>query len=106
MRAFHKSGYSKETAERYVDPSNPLNYLSSFVEKVYKYADGHRTNEISGFRYWFFQDGLNPFQIKFDKPLSEGLNPFDQVMIEGLQAVEIRGNVYFKAEGVKPAGGK
>ncbi|MCP9309815.1 hypothetical protein [Lacticaseibacillus paracasei] len=106
MRAFKKSGYSREVADQYVDSNKPVTYVTSFAEKQYRYEDNRRTDEVSGYRYWFFQEGLNPFQVKFPKTLNEGLNPFDELNFDGLEGIEIRGNVYFRADDVKPAKGK
>ncbi|MGO3096117.1 MAG: hypothetical protein ACTIIY_08380 [Lacticaseibacillus paracasei] len=101
MRAFKKSGYSPEVAEDYIDSKKPVIFLSSFVEKQFKYEDNHRTNEVSGYKYWFVQEGLNPFSVKFSEELNEGLNLLDEVFFVELEGIEIRGNVYFRAKDVK-----
>lgn len=101
MKAFKKTSYSKSVADDYINKDLPVVYVTNVVETMYKYEDSHRTDSVSGYRYWFIQDGLNPFRVKFSEKLSEGLNAFDQVTFDELEGIEIKGNVYFRAKGVK-----
>lgn len=101
MRAFKNSGYSNEIGEKYIDIFQPVIFLSSYVEKQYKYENNQRTETIDGYKYWFIQAGLNPFKVKFSKKLNEGLNLFDEISFEEFEGIEIRGNVYFRAKDVK-----
>lgn len=68
-----KSGYSATTATEYVIPTKPIHSLSTELE---------------------------PFQVKFEDKvkLPEFLSLIE---FENLQAVEVRYNVYFKADGIK-----
>ncbi|WP_434716767.1 hypothetical protein [Lacticaseibacillus paracasei] len=106
MKAFKKAGYSKSVADDYIRQDLPVVFVTSLEETMYKYEDNHRTDQVTGHRYWFVQEGINPFQVKFPEKLSEGLNLFDELTFEELEGIEIRGNIYFRAQGVKPFKGK
>lgn len=105
-----KDGYSATTATEYVIPTKPIHSLSTELEPQQLFEDGKPTGEIIAYKATFVQEGLEPFQVK-----QEGLEPFqvkfeDKVKLpeflsliefENLQAVEVRYNVYFKADGIK-----
>ena len=61
--------------------------------------EGKRTEEITGYKLFFAQEGVNPFAVKFvEKPkLPKFLS---EVFLEKLEAIEIRSQVYFRAESV------
>lgn len=92
--------YHVDTAKKYLDFNLPIQCVSSFVEIQYKFIDQKRTDEITGYKLWFIQKGLNPFTIKFeDEPkLPDFLS---LVEFEQLEGIEIRSNVYFKAKKMK-----
>lgn len=96
----NKSSYSETTAQQYIKTDKPVQSVSSFIEVQYEYLNNQRTNNIKGYKLWFIQEGLNPFSIKFEnKPdLPKFLS---LVEFENLQGIEIRSNVYFKADSVK-----
>lgn len=92
-----RNGYSQEVAGKYIDQNKPLYIVSTFVEKQFNWVNNQRTDEVTGYRYWFIQDGVNPFRIKFTEELKE-LPPFQsEVKIPDLEAIEVRNKVHFKA---------
>ncbi|PQC10769.1 hypothetical protein CUM91_13050 [Enterococcus faecalis] len=92
--------YSNATAQKFINPAIPVNCVTSFVETQYEYVEKQRTDNIKGYKLWFIQEGLNPFTIKFDK--KPDLPPFLSIVeFENLQGIEIRSNVYFKADKLK-----
>lgn len=99
MKVRRNSGYSVEVARHYVDNNSPLRSLSSDLESQYRYENDKRTDEVIGYKAWFTQEGLDPFAVKFEHqiklPKYMSLIEFDN-----LQAIEIRYNVYFKADGL------
>lgn len=97
---YQKSGYSSATAEKYINTHQPTYSLSSELEKQVKYEDGKRTDEVIGYRAWFSQEGLPPFTVKF---LHEVKLPkyMSLIQFENLQGIEIKYDVYFKAEELK-----
>lgn len=99
MKAFKKSGYSTETAINYIDSNAPISSLSVKLEKQYKYEDGKRTDEITGYKAWFTQAGAPAFTVKFAHEI-ELPKYMSLVQFDNLQAIEIRYNVYFKADGI------
>ncbi|MBB2507474.1 hypothetical protein G5S33_00865 [Staphylococcus cohnii subsp. cohnii] len=102
INRFKKNGYSSEVAKRYVEDKD-IYFVSSFPEVQFKYENDQRTNEITGYKYYFLQEGLNPFIIKFEDEIKE-LPPFlSKVTIENLEGIEIRSNVYFKAQSITVA---
>lgn len=95
-----KGGYSDTTANKYVKVNKPIHSVSTELEPQQLFEDGKPTGEIIAYKATFVQEGLEPFQIKFkDKiKLPEFLS---LVEFDNLQAVEVRYNVYFKADGIK-----
>ncbi|MEK5133099.1 hypothetical protein NST39_03355 [Bacillus sp. FSL W8-0645] len=95
-----KSEYNEETAKQYISDDKPIINVSSEVETQYKWIEGKRTDEVTGYKLYFTQEGVNPFVIKFvNNPV---LPPFlSEVKLDNLQAIEIRSNVYFRSEGVR-----
>ncbi|CUL64907.1 hypothetical protein D5K58_04435 [Listeria monocytogenes] len=94
------NSYSETTVPQYISPEKPIINVSSEIEVQYNWVDGKRTDEITGYRLYFSQDGVNPFAVKFKKkpPLPIFLT---EVKLDSLEAIEIRSKVYFRAEGIR-----
>ena len=97
---YRKGGYSKQTAEQYVNLQSPIYLLSDEIEALQKFEDGKPTGEVIAYKIWVGQKGLPPFQLKFlEQPdLPEYLS---LVTFDNLQACEVNYNVYFKADALK-----
>lgn len=95
-----KGGYLATTATAYVNTTKPIYSLSTELETQQLFEDGKPTGEIIAYKATFVQEGLEPFQVKFEDKvkLPEFLS---LVEFDNLQAVEVRYNVYFKADGIK-----
>lgn len=95
----NSSSYSEQTANDYINPKVPVKCATSTIETIFDYQDGKRTENVKGYRLWFVQEGLNPFTVKFETQpvLPEFLA---LVKFDNLQGIEIRNNVYFKADGI------
>jgi hypothetical protein len=95
-----QNSYNTATAGQYIQDSKPIIIVSSEVEIQYNWVDGKRTDEVTGYKLYFAQEGLNPFAVKFvTKP---SLPPFlSEIKLDKLEAIEIRLNVYFRSEGVR-----
>lgn len=95
-----QNAYNEGTARRYISDDKPIINVSSEVEAQYNWIDGKRTDEVTGYKLYFVQEGVNPFAVKFVKKPS--LAPFlSEVKLDKLEAIEIRSNVYFRSEGVR-----
>jgi hypothetical protein len=95
-----QNAYNEETARHYISDDKPIINVSSEVETQYNWIDGKRTNEVTGYKLFFTQEGVNPFAVKFEKKSS--LPPFlSEVKLDKLEGIEIRSNVYFRSEGVR-----
>ncbi|MCM3784927.1 hypothetical protein M3231_18315 [Neobacillus mesonae] len=95
-----QSAYNEETAKRYISDDKPIFNVSSELETQYNWIDGKRTDEVTGYKLFFTQEGVNPFAVKFEKKPS--LPPFlSEVKLERLEAIEIKSNVYFRSEGAR-----
>lgn len=101
IRVKHKkSGYSSQTAFEYISCDEAIYSLSSELEVQQHFEDGKPTGEIIGYKGWFVQKGLDPFQVKFTEKID--LPKFmSLVQFRNLQACEVRHRVYFKADGIK-----
>lgn len=92
--------YSEAVARKFINSSVSTKCVTTFIETQYEYVDKQRTDNIKGYKLWFIQEGLNPFTVKFAK--KPALPPFLSIVdFENLQGIEIRSNVYFKADGLK-----
>ena len=95
-----KSGYSTITANEYIDNKQGIYCLSTELEPQQLFEDGKPTGEIIAYKATFIQEGLEPFQVKFEDKIK--LPDFmSLIQFDNLQAVEVRYNVYFKADGIK-----
>ncbi|ETT63713.1 hypothetical protein BSK66_28580 [Paenibacillus odorifer] len=95
-----QNAYNEETARQYIFDDKPIINVSSEVETQYNWIEGKRTDEVTGYKLYFSQDGVNPFAVKFEKKPT--LPPFlSEVKLDKLEAIEIRSNVYFRSEGVR-----
>lgn len=95
-----QSAYNEETAKQYISDDKPIINVSSEVETQYSWIDGKRTDEVTGYKLFFTQEGVNPFAVKFEKKPT--LPTFlSDVKLDKLEAIEIRSNVYFRSEGVR-----
>lgn len=94
-----KNGYSATTVNNYLSDKTPIISVSTEIETQYKWIEGKRTDEITGYKLFFAQEGVNPFAVKFaEKP--ELPKFLAEVTLEKLEAIEIRSKVYFRAESV------
>ena len=97
---YKKGGYSAATATEYVNPVKPIHSLSTELEPQQLFENGKPTGEIIAYKATFIQEGLEPFQVKFENKVK--LPDFmSLVQLDNLQAVEVRYNVNFKADGIK-----
>lgn len=95
-----QSKYNEETAKQYISADKPIINVSSEIETQYNWIEGKRTDEVTGYKLYFAQEGVNPFAVKFVE--NPSLPPFlSEVKLDNLQAIEIRSNVYFRSEGVR-----
>jgi len=95
-----KGGYSTITANEYIDNKLGIYCLSTELEPQQLFEDGKPTGEIIAYKATFIQEGLEPFQVKFENKIK--LPDFmSLIQFDNLQAVEVRYNVYFKADGIK-----
>ncbi|MNW41286.1 hypothetical protein D3C74_184200 [compost metagenome] len=95
-----QNSYNEATANQYISDDKPIISISSEVEIQYNWIDGKRTDEVTGYKLFFTQEGVNPFAVKFEK--NPSLPPFlSEIKLDKLEAIEIRSNVYFRSEGVR-----
>lgn len=97
-----QGGYSEMIARNYISDAKPVYCLSTELIPQYEWVDSRPTTNIVGYSAWFSQEGLEPFKIKFGAKvkLPEYLAKAE---FQGLEACEVRNNVYFRASGIKEA---
>ncbi|WP_156010883.1 hypothetical protein [Streptococcus ruminantium] len=83
------------------DTKEPYFLLSSEPTLQFEYKDNQRTDNIVGYKYWFIQNHTEPFQVKFSSKLNNNLKKFEAYKLLNLEAFEIDGNVYFRAESIQ-----
>lgn len=95
-------GYSADLVNDYLSADKPIISLSTETETQYIWKNNKPTKQIKGYRAWFSQQGVDPFQVRFDT------NPklpqyLSEVTFKELKAVEVQNNVYFKASDLDEA---
>lgn len=95
-----KIGYSSNTANNYIDNKQAIYCLSTGLEPQVKFEDGQPTGEIIAYKAWFSQNGLSPFQVKFESEVALP-NYMTMVEFDNLEACEVGYNVYFRATDIK-----
>ncbi|NIK77953.1 hypothetical protein FHS15_003091 [Paenibacillus castaneae] len=95
-----QNAYNENTAKQYISDDKPIISVSSQVETQYNWIDGKRTDEVTGYKLFFIQEGVTPFAVKLEKKPSLPLF-LSEIKLDKLEAIEIRSNVYFRSEGVR-----
>ena len=93
-------GYSATLAAQLFDSSKPIHSLSLELEAQMKFEDGKRTKDIQAYKAWFSQEGLPPFEVKFEKKV-ELPAYLSIVEFDNIEACEVSYNIYFRAEDLK-----
>lgn len=98
---FKKSGgYTEKVAGEYIEENEAIYSVSVELEEQFKFVDNKKTDEVTGYKAWFIQEGLPPFVVKFEKKIS--LPKYLSIItFENLQGIEVNYNVYFKADDIK-----
>lgn len=96
---FQKHSYSSDTAKKYINSGKDLMLASAHIEETFDYDENHNRN-ITGQRIWLIQEGLNPFYIKLPTGVKIDVKQFDKISLNNLEAIEIKNNVYFRAESI------
>lgn len=106
MKIKTTSGYSAETAAKFLSVHDTFYLLSTEVTPKVKYdQDNKPTDEITGYSLSVIQEGIDEsFEVKFSsRPDLSSLNFLSPVTLLGLEGCEVGANVYFKASGLKPS---
>ena len=91
----NKSGYSSQLFQEIFGNEKTAIVLSPEPIIRMKYVDNKPTNEIDSYRYWFVIKGQQPFEVKF--PAQQAIEQFDEIEFQGIEACNVRGNIYFRA---------
>lgn len=105
MKIKTTSGYSAETAAKFLSVKECFYLLSTEVTPKVKYdQDNKPTDEVTGYSLSVVQEGIDEsFEVKFpSSPDLSSLNFLAPVILMGLEGCEVGSNVYFKASGLKP----
>lgn len=97
------AGYSASLAQDALKGEN-LYLVGKALETQYEYSDNKRTDNITGYQVWVATDTHNPFKVKFaveDQPNLDSLAIGDHITFDGLEAVQIKSNLYFRATKIK-----
>ncbi len=106
MKIKTTSGYSAETAAKFLSVKDNFYLLSTEVIPKVKYdQDNKPTDEVTGYSVSVVQEGIDEsFEVKFpSSPDLSYLNFLAPVTLTGLEGCEVGANVYFKASGIKPS---
>lgn len=79
----------------------PYFLLSNEPILQFEYKENQRTDKVVGYKYWFIQHQTEPFLVKFSSELNKNLKKFEGYKMLNLEAFEIDGNVYFRADSIQ-----
>ncbi|MCX8720380.1 MULTISPECIES: hypothetical protein [unclassified Lactobacillus] len=96
------SGYSQQVVNRYLDLAKPIYCLSMDLAPQYEWKDSRPTDNVVAYRGWFTQEGADAFSVKFTSEIKLP-KYLAKVEFDGLEACEVRNNVYFRAKSIKEA---
>lgn len=103
MRSKHtNNSYSSSIAKEYISNSLPLYNVTSEIETQHVWRDGKKTADVAGYKIILAQEGVNPFTVKLEAmpELPPFLTPVNVIQLE---AIEIRGKVYFRGTNIEVA---
>lgn len=98
-----KSGYTTTLADNIINQNQPIYSISTELEPQQQFEDGKPTGEIVAYKAWFIQEGLDPFQVKFEEAIKLP-KYMSLIQFDTLQACKVKYNIYFKANGLKEVG--
>lgn len=93
-------GYTPDRASQYNETALPSQLLTVDPYLMKKYVDGKPTDEVEWYRYWFIQEGNEPFEVKMKVQITDPLFLHGYIF-ENLEATLFDNNVYFRAESAK-----
>lgn len=99
----NQNGYNEQIANDALK-GQTLYIVGLNLDTQFEYVDDKRTNSITGYQVWIATDSHNPFKVKFspeDKPDLTYFSIGDKITFEGLEAIQIRSNIYFRATGIQ-----
>lgn len=105
MFKMKRSSYNEALANEAINGQN-IYIVGRELTAQRKYVDNSPTDEITGYQVWCATDTNNPFKVKFsaeDKPSLEEFQIGDIVNFEKLEAIDVNGNIYFRAKKIKKA---
>lgn len=100
------TGYSTSFAQEILN-GETLYIVGPELETQYEYIEGKPTQNIKGYQVWIATDNHNPFKVKFlpeDRPSLDSFTIGQEVTFEGLEALEFKNNIYFKATAINKKG--
>ena len=98
-----RNTYNEPLAKEALDGQDVM-LAGPLAVKQYKYVDNVRTDEVAGFQIWVATPENNPFKIKFlEEPDLSDFAIGDLIDFDKIEACNINGNIYFRAEGLKHA---
>lgn len=105
MFKIKKNGYTAALATEAISGQN-IYLVGPEVCVQREFVDNRPTDKVSGYQIWCATDTNNPFKVKFpieDEPSLEGFHIGDILTLEKLEAIDVNGNIYFRAKAIKKA---
>lgn len=91
----NRSGYTSQLFHEIFGNEKNAIVLSPEANIRMKYVDNTPTEKIDSYRYWFVIKGQQPFEVKFSA--QQAIEQFDEIEFQGIEACNVRGNIYFRA---------
>lgn len=103
MRMSQFSNYTEALAEECLGNRKKHLLLGSGLSQQPEYVNGKPTGKIANTRLEFYLEGVGADKIKLpaDYQLDDSIKDFDQIEFINPEAIQVKNNVYFRAEGVK-----
>lgn len=103
MKAFQTKktgGYSFDRASQYIDVESAALLLTTEAIPMKKFEDNKPTDVVEFYRYWFLQEGTEPFEVKLKEELSSPTY-LGNYVFENIEATLFNNNVFFRADSAK-----
>lgn len=89
-------GYSQELARQCISIEEEVRLLTLKAQLVRKFVDDKATDEIEWYKYWFIQEGSEPFEVKLKAELTD-TSFLDKMIFDGIEATVYKNNIFFRA---------
>lgn len=104
MSKLQNNGYSGEFAEKCLGDNNVRLLKGAGATKQPEYKNGQPTGEIGSTRLEIYIENVGADKVKLpaDFDLDESIKDFSLIELVNVEAIQVKNNIYFRADDIKP----